>query len=139
MKILLGEDNRADVYLIRKALRASPIPVTLDCVTDGELLLTYVLRQGVYAHTPTPDLIILDLAMPRKDGWEVVRELKATPELYGIPVVVFAGVLTPAMDQQLAALGVAWAVQKPLDVTRYEDVLRGLVAWWQRRLDAQAL
>lgn len=130
MKIILGEDNLGDVYLIRDALSASLLPVTMEHVTDGEQLLAYLRREGVYAEATTPDLIMLDLAMPRKDGWTVLRELQAIPELRDIPLVVFTGVLTPTIQQQLAALGVMHAVQKPLDLTTYEDAIHGIVACW---------
>jgi two-component system response regulator len=109
----------------------------VDYVTDGEHVLAYLRRQGIYAHAPTPDLIILDLDLPRKDGWAVIRELGMTPELRDIPVVVFTGVLTPATEQQLTALGVARAVQKPIDLASYESVLREILAWWHSRRDPQ--
>ena len=133
MNILLGEDNRGDVYLVRDALRKSPLVVEMEHVTDGEQLLAYLRREGAYVHASAPDLIILDLYMPRKDGWAVIGELKALPELRDIPVVVFTGTLTPTVEQQLAALGVARAVQKPLDLDKYIETINEIVAWWHSR------
>lgn len=131
MKILLGEDNRGDVYLIRDALRTSPLPATLEYVTDGDQLLAHLRREGAYGEASTPDLIILDLSMPRKDGWTVLQELRGIPELRDIPLVVFTGVLTPTIEQQLTALGVVHAVPKPLDLAAYEEAVHGIIAWWQ--------
>lgn len=138
MNILLGEDNRGDVYLVRDALRKSPLPVEVECVTDGEQLLAYLRREGAYVDASTPDLIILDLYMPRKDGWAVMEELSATPALRDIPVVVFTGTLTPTVEQQLAALGVVRALQKPLDLDRYIETINEIVAWWHSRHNPEA-
>jgi len=137
MKVLLGEDNRGDAYLVRDALRKSPLPVEMECVTDGEQLLAYLRREGAYVHSSAPDLIILDLYMPRKDGWAVIEELRATPELRDIPVAVFTGTLTPSVQQRLAALGVVRAVQKPLDLGEYIETINEIVAWWHSRHDPQ--
>lgn len=138
MRILLGEDNRGDAYLVRDALRKSPSPVELECVTDGEQLLAYLRCEGAYVGASAPDLIVLDLYMPRKDGWAVMEELRAVPGLRDIPVVVFTGILTPLIEQRLTALGVVRAVQKPLDLEKYIDTINEMVAWWHSRQTPQA-
>lgn len=138
MRILLGEDNRGDAYLVRDALRKSQSPIELECVTDGEQLLAYLRREGAYARASAPDLIVLDLHMPRKDGWAVVEELGTVPGLRDIPVVVFTGTLTPLIEQRLTALGVVRAVQKPLNLEKYIDTINEMVAWWHNRHAPQA-
>ena len=132
MNMLVAEDNRGDVQLIRKAVQTSPVLVVMDHVTDGEQLLAYLLHHGPYVDAPTPDLIVLDLSMPRKNGWMVIHELSVMPQLRAIPLVVFTGVLTPTIGQQLAALGVARVVRKPVDLDAYIHAVHEILRWWQQ-------
>jgi len=89
--ILMADDDADDCLLVREALRESKEPHELRIVRDGEQLLDYLRRQGEYAgaaHAPWPDLVLLDLKMPRKDGREALSELKADARLRSIPIVV---------------------------------------------------
>src|SRR5690606_34820494 len=88
IEILLVEDNPADVDLTQETLAYAKIRNRLHVVNDGEAALAYLRREGRYATAVRPDLILLDLNLPRKDGREVLEELKADPDLRSIPVVV---------------------------------------------------
>lgn len=87
-EILLVEDNPADVRLTREALRAAKVPTRLNVVEDGVEALDYLRRQGRHATAARPDLIFLDLNLPKKDGREVLAEIKADEKLKRIPIVV---------------------------------------------------
>ena len=86
--IFLVEDNKADIRLIREALKDSPKPVEVVAVRNGVDAMAYLRREGEYAGALRPDLILLDLNLPKKDGREVLAEIKADPDLKCIPVVV---------------------------------------------------
>src|SRR5581483_7391155 len=89
LELLLAEDNPGDVRLTRDALRESRIRINLNVVTDGEEAMAYLRRLGPYTRAVRPDLILLDLNMPRKDGREVLKEMRNEPDLECIPVVIF--------------------------------------------------
>lgn len=86
--IFLVEDNKADIRLIQEALKNSLVPHEIITVRDGIDAMAYLHQEGEYADAPRPDLILLDLNLPRKDGREVLAEIKADPNLKRIPVVV---------------------------------------------------
>jgi CheY-like chemotaxis protein len=88
IEILLVEDDPGDVLLTREALEDHRVLNRLSVVTNGEDALAYLRKQGRYADAPTPDLVLLDLNLPRKDGREVLREVKTDPDLRRTPVVV---------------------------------------------------
>jgi two-component system response regulator len=88
MEILLVEDDLEDAGLTIEVLRESDIPCRISLVRDGEEAMEFLLRQGRYARTPRPDLVLLDLKLPKKDGREVLTDLRNEQELRRIPVVV---------------------------------------------------
>jgi CheY-like chemotaxis protein len=89
--ILLVEDNPADVRMIREALAMSRLPHDLHVVVDGEQALDFVARKGVYAQAPRPDLVLLDLNIPKIHGHDVVARLRAQPAVGRLPIVVMTG------------------------------------------------
>lgn len=91
MRILLIEDNAADARIIQETLREMPFPTQLDMVEDGEAALAFLRRYAPHGDAPRPDLILLDLHLPRKNGFEVLDEIHGDPELRTIPVVVCLG------------------------------------------------
>src|SRR4051812_22390060 len=92
--ILLVEDNRADSTLLQMALlQYCALPYLIHVVNDGEAALKFLHQSAPYATAPCPDLIILDISLPKKDGWEVLAAIRATPVLRTIPVVMLTGVL----------------------------------------------
>src|SRR5712692_4720322 len=88
IRVLLVDDDPGDVYLTQELLRETTLHMEIDVVHDGEKAMAYLRRQGSYAQMATPDLILLDLNMPRKDGRQVLGDIKSDPELHLIPVVV---------------------------------------------------
>lgn len=91
-EILLVEDNPGDVRLIEETLRDGSVDNTLHTVTDGEAAIAFINRDGEYEGAPRPDLVLLDLNLPRVDGEDVLHEIKHHPELETVPVVILAGV-----------------------------------------------
>jgi CheY-like chemotaxis protein len=88
IEILLVEDDPGDVLITTEALEHGKVANNLHCVSDGEAAIAYLRREGDYADAVQPDLVLLDLNLPRRDGREVLAEIKADPELRRIPVVV---------------------------------------------------
>ena len=130
VEILLVEDNPGDVRLTREALREGKVRNNLNVVGDGVEALAYLRRQGKYADAVRPDLILLDLNLPRKDGREVLAEVKEDPELRHIPVVV----LTSSQAEQDIAraydLHANCYVSKPVDLDQFVTVVKSVNDFW---------
>ncbi|MFI6133827.1 response regulator [Micromonospora sp. NPDC051141] len=123
LRLLVVEDDPADVALIENAIAAQNLPTDLHVVSDGEEAMAFLHRRGVHADAPRPDLIMLDLNMPRVDGREVLTAVKADNQLKPIPVVVFT---TSTVDVDVLASYSAHAnayVTKPLDLHTFERVV----------------
>jgi CheY-like chemotaxis protein len=95
-RILLVEDNYADVLLLREALRSSKHHVTLNVVTDGKEALDYLRHRGTYASAADPDLVLLDLNLRKMNGSETLQEIRRDPELSMLPVVIMTGSNSPS-------------------------------------------
>jgi CheY-like chemotaxis protein len=128
--ILLVEDNAGDARLAREAMRDSKIRNVLHHVTDGEEALAFLRRQGAYADAPRPDLVLLDLNLPRKDGREVLAELKADDDLKRIPVVILT--VSSADEDILRAyeLHANCYITKPIDLGQFLKVVRSIEDFW---------
>src|SRR3990167_9047634 len=130
VEILLVEDNLGDVRLTQEGLREGKIHNHLSVVMDGEEAITFLRRQGNHARAPRPDLILLDLNLPKKDGREVLAEIKADPQLRRIPVVVLT---TSAADQDIVAsydLAANCYVTKPVSFDAFLEVVRSIEEFW---------
>lgn len=88
INILLVEDNPADVNMMRETLEESEVAATLHVVSDGEEAMAFLHRQGEFAAAPRPDLVLLDIGLPKKNGLEVLAEIKGDPALRRIPVIM---------------------------------------------------
>jgi len=122
--VLLVEDDDGDVLMTREAFEHHKIRNNLHVVQDGEEALQFLHREGPYADAPRPGLILLDLNLPRRDGREVLAELKADPELRVIPVVVLT---TSEAEEDILRSYTLHAnayVSKPVDFDRFIDVIR---------------
>ena len=122
--VLLVEDDPGDVLMTREAFEHHKIRNHLHVVNDGEQALQFLHRTGEYASAPRPGLILLDLNLPRRDGLEVLAELKEDPELRVIPVVILT---TSQADEDILrsyALHANAYVSKPVDFERFMDVIR---------------
>ena len=129
-EILLAEDNENDVELTRMGFKKSKLRLNLHHVKDGEECLAFLRKQGEYANVPTPDLILLDLNMPRLDGREVLAEMVGDETLCSIPVVVLT---TSAQDEEILKmykLRCNSYIIKPVDFEKFLAVIRSLADYW---------
>jgi CheY-like chemotaxis protein len=124
IEVLLVEDDPGDVLLIREAFEYNKVHNTLNVVADGEQALAYLRREGDFAGAARPDLVLLDLNLPRKDGREVLAEVKADEELRTIPVVVLT--TSEAEEDVLRSyqLHANAYVTKPVDFERFVAIVR---------------
>jgi CheY-like chemotaxis protein len=124
IEVLLVEDDPGDVLMTREAFEEHKVGNRLAVVSDGVEALAYLRRQGAYADAPRPDLILLDLNLPRRDGREVLAEIKNDPDLLDIPVVVLT--TSQAEEDVLASyrLHANAYVAKPVDFERFIAVVR---------------
>ena len=122
--VLLVEDDPGDTLMIREAFEDNKVRNTLACVTDGVEAMRFLRREGEFADAPRPDLILLDLNLPRKDGREVLGEIKGDDELSTIPVVVLT--TSQAEEDVLRSykLHANAYVTKPVDFDRFIEVVR---------------
>jgi chemotaxis family two-component system response regulator Rcp1 len=130
LQILLVEDNPGDVYLVQKVLRESMLPLHVTVIEGGEQALAFVRRSAPYADAVRPDLILLDLNLPRKTGQEVLRELKSDSTLGVIPVVVLTSSEAPEDIRQSYALHANAYVVKPMELDHVLQVLKAIADFW---------
>lgn len=128
--ILLVEDSPADIRLTEEALRDSPIVDTLHVARDGEEAMDFLRRRGEHTEAPRPDLVLLDLNLPRKDGREVLEELKGDSELRRIPIVVLTTSATEADILRSYDLHVNSYVTKPVDLDEFAQVVHSIQGFW---------
>lgn len=131
MDILLVEDSLTAARLTMGGLKSGKVPHRLTWVTDGEDALEFVRQHGKYSRAPRPDLILLDLGLPKKDGREVLREIKGTPSLSEIPIVV----LTASTDQEdrltSEQLQVEAYMTKPVNIEKFLELVTKLSRFWR--------
>jgi len=130
VEILLVEDNASDARLAEETLKDSKIHNNLHHVEDGIEAMWFLRRQGGYAGAPVPDLILLDLNLPRKDGREVLAEVKEDPRLRLIPVVVMTSSEAERDLVKTYGLHANAYVVKPLDMDAFVEVVRGVKDFW---------
>jgi CheY-like chemotaxis protein len=122
--VLLVEDDPGDTLMIKEAFADNKVRNRLSCVSDGVEALAFLRREGSYAEAPRPDLVLLDLNLPRKDGREVLEEVKADPELRTIPVVILTTSEAEEDVLRSYALHANAYVTKPVDFERFIAVVR---------------
>lgn len=130
IRILMAEDDPEDQMLVKEAFKRSRVANGMEIVEDGEQLLLYLHKQGAYAHAHRPDLILLDLNMPKKDGREALAEIKADPDLRGIPVIVLT---TSSAEEDVVRsydLGVSSYIEKPVTFEKLVEVVKSLGQYW---------
>jgi two-component system, chemotaxis family, response regulator Rcp1 len=128
--ILLVEDNPGDIRLMREALKANGTSESLSVVEDGEQALSFLTRKGAFANAPRPDLIFLDLNLPRKDGREVLAEIKASNDLRRIPVIVLTTSESDVDVKKAYELHANCYVKKPADLDEYLSVVKACESFW---------
>jgi CheY-like chemotaxis protein len=128
--ILLVEDNPADVDLTREGFIRASFESVLHVASDGVAALEFLHRQGKYRDAPRPDLILLDLNLPRKGGREVLREIKGDPDLRSIPVLVLTSSAAADDIQHTYSLHANCYITKPVDFKRFIAVVQGIQDFW---------
>ena len=126
MEILLVEDDLEDAGLAIETLRDGDVRCRVSLVCDGEEAMEFLQRQGRYARAPRPDLVLLDLKLPKKDGREVLAEVKADPQLQRVPVVVLTVSTTHQEILKSENLHVEDYLVKPFDPEQFVGVVRSL-------------
>lgn len=130
ISVLLVEDNPGDVRLTKEAFKEGKIAVNLSVVMDGVEATKYLNKEGEYADVPTPDLILLDLNLPKKDGREVLQDIKTDPKLKRIPVVILT---TSNAEQDIMHsydLHANCYINKPVDFDKFFDVIEKIEEFW---------
>ena len=130
IEILLVEDNPGDVRLTQEAFKESKIYNRIHVVYDGVEALAFLHRKGEYADVPRPDVILLDLNLPKKDGREVLAEIKKDPKLKRIPVVILT---TSEAEQDIVKtynLHANCYITKPVDLERFITVVKSIETFW---------
>lgn len=128
--ILLVEDNPGDVRLTIEALKEGKVRNTLNVARDGAEALDYLFRRGKYQNASRPDIILLDLNLPKKDGREVLSEIKADATLRRIPVVVLTTSRAEEDILKTYDLHVNCYITKPVDMNQFIDVVRAIDTFW---------
>jgi len=130
IEILLVEDSPSDTDLTLEALRDFKVRNHVSVVEDGVQAMQFLRRQGPYAQAPRPDLIMLDLNLPRKDGREVLADIKGNDHLKTIPIVVLT---TSRADQDILRayqLNANCYINKPVDFNQFLEVVRSIESFW---------
>jgi len=130
IQILLVEDNPGDIRLTQEVLKDAKIGNDLSIVMDGEEALLFLRKTGKYKNVPTPDLILLDLNLPKRDGREVLSDIKSDPLLKLIPVIVLT---TSSAEQDVLNMYAHHAncyIMKPVDFNQFAIVLRSIEDFW---------
>jgi CheY-like chemotaxis protein len=130
MEILLAEDNLEDARVTIEALRAENLRCRVSLVPDGQEAMDFLQRQGVLARAPRPDLILLDMELPKKDGRHVLAEIRANEDLKGIPVVVLTASLVHRAILEAENLRVDAYMTKPVSLEKFIEVVKSLRRSW---------
>jgi two-component system, chemotaxis family, response regulator Rcp1 len=129
-EILLVEDSPGDVRLTREALKDAKMHINLHVASDGIEAMAFLNREGEYADVPRPDLILLDLNLPRKDGRQVLEEIKVNPALMTIPIVILT---TSASEEDVLRsyrLHANCYISKPVDLDGFLKVIKSIDNFW---------
>lgn len=130
IEILLVEDDLADIKLTRRALESARLVNTLNIARDGVEAMRFLRRQDEFVNAPRPDIILLDLNLPRKDGRSVLQEIKTDEQLRSIPVVILT---TSDAERDIASSYKDNAnsyITKPIDMQRFREVVMAVTHYW---------
>ena len=130
IEVLLVEDSPGDVRLTREALKDAKVHISLHVAADGIEAMAFLERTGKYAGARRPDLILLDLNLPRKDGREVLKEIKDSPVLRSIPVVILTTSSSEADVLKSYELHANCFISKPVDLEGFLKVIRSIDSFW---------
>lgn len=124
LDILIVEDNPADVHMAQQALKVADIPHRLHVADNGEQALLFLLREGQYAEAPKPDLVLLDLRLPRSNGFGLLTAIRAHPKLKALTVVVFTGSSLRHDEARSRELAADYFMTKPVGLDAYVAAMR---------------
>src|ERR1700681_161524 len=130
IEVLLVEDSAGDVRLTREAFKDAKVHINLQVASDGAEAMDFLYRKGKHSNVPRPDLILLDLNLPKKDGREVLEEIKQSPALKSIPVVILT---TSASEEDILRsyrLHANCYITKPVDLAGFLKVVKSIDNFW---------
>ncbi|MGA3105867.1 MAG: response regulator [Terriglobales bacterium] len=130
IEVLLVEDSPGDVRLTREAIKDAKVHVKLHVVSDGAQAMAFLARDGEYAGVPRPDLILLDLNLPKKDGREVLDEIKKSPTLKSIPVVILTTSSSEVDVMRSYMLHANCYITKPVGLEGFLKVVKSIDDFW---------
>jgi chemotaxis family two-component system response regulator Rcp1 len=128
--LLLVEDNPGDIRLTEEALKDGPVKVNLSVAKDGVEAVDFLMQRGQFRNAPRPDLILLDLNLPRKNGREVLHEIKADPSLRQIPVVVMTTSKSEQDIERAYELNANCYITKPIELDEFLGVVHSIEDFW---------
>lgn len=128
--VLLVEDNPGDVRLTLEAFKAAKVRNTIHVVNDGAEAISYLKREGDYKNAGRPDLILLDLNLPKQNGREVLAQIKADGDLKRIPVVILTTSQAEADIEQSYELHANCFITKPVDLDRFMEIVNSIEDFW---------
>jgi len=130
VEILLVEDNEDDVVMTREAFDAANLINIVQVVKDGEEAMAYLRRQGPYKEAKQPGLILLDISMPKKDGLQCLKEIKADPALRHLPVIMLT---TSSREEDIVksySAGACSYISKPVRFQNFHEVVKAFKLYW---------
>jgi CheY-like chemotaxis protein len=130
VEILLVEDNPGDVRLMVEALKETRVPSRLHLAEDGVQAMSFLRRKGTHGKAPRPDLVLLDLNLPKKDGREVLAEIKTDPQLRSIPVVVLTTSQAETDVLRSYDLHANCYISKPVGLENFIRVIQSIEGFW---------
>lgn len=131
MEILLVEDSLTSARLTMGALKNGGLEHRMTWLTDGSEAAAFLRREGKYTRAPQPDLVLLDVMLPGKDGRELLAEMRADDDLRNIPVVIMTGTVDPAEAAPFESLQVQGFLTKPVDLGHFLQLIRELKDFWK--------
>jgi chemotaxis family two-component system response regulator Rcp1 len=133
LEVLLVEDSPGDIRLTREAFREADRSIQLHVATDGVEALAFLKREGTHGAAPRPDLILLDLNLPRMDGREVLALIKSDESLSAIPIVILTSSEAEADVARSHGLGANCYLSKPVQLGEFETLVKGIDEFWLTR------
>jgi len=130
LEVLLVEDSVGDVRLTREAFKDAKVHINLHVAADGVEAMAFLQREGKHANVPRPDLILLDLNLPKKDGREVLKEIKASTTLGSIPVVILTTSASEADILRSYRLHANCYITKPVNLEGFLEVVKSIDNFW---------
>lgn len=128
--ILVIEDNSGDAYLIRKAFKENSEKPALHIIPNGEEALKFLYQKGDYREASRPDFIILDLNLPKQNGWDLLRIMKSDPLLKIIPIIVFSTSSDQSDINTVYNLHANCYIKKPIDLDQYFHIIQSIHSFW---------